>query len=134
MKQRRYQSLTSFIKRYSGGWKALAWHAWGNCLNEIVKPGKINVTGNFILDRALMVVEQNKIDLKFNSWSDGIFEKKNLTLRRTTNITKLTVDVLIGHAISHKRYLRNIEPSIDLCKTLLMDETTVYFVEVEFRI
>ncbi|RAW19847.1 hypothetical protein PC110_g23711 [Phytophthora cactorum] len=50
-----------------------------------------------------------------------------ISLRRRTNLTVLDDDVLVNRAVCNMSFLREQVPTIDLEKTILMDETAVYF-------
>ena len=50
----------------------------------------------------------------------------SLSLRRRTNLTTLSDEVLVGRAVSYMRYLRDLTPKMDKVHTVL-DETAVYF-------
>ncbi|GMF64688.1 unnamed protein product [Phytophthora lilii] len=51
----------------------------------------------------------------------------DLSLRRRTNLTVLTDEKLVARAVSYMRYLGELKPRMNLDKTVLMDETAVYF-------
>ena len=53
--------------------------------------------------------------------------RNGFSLRRLTNLTTLTDIQLIDRSVSYMSYLRFRLPFINLTKTLLMDETAVYF-------
>ncbi|GMF43675.1 unnamed protein product [Phytophthora fragariaefolia] len=60
-------------------------------------------------------------------WLNGFMRRYGLSLRRTTNLTVLTDDVLTDLAVS---FLSSLTPRIDGLSddhTILMDETAVYF-------
>ena len=57
----------------------------------------------------------------------GFMTRNGKSLRRTTNFTTLSDDVLVERAISFMICLQQLRLHINLAKTLLMDETSVYF-------
>ncbi|KAG3176853.1 hypothetical protein PC128_g17089 [Phytophthora cactorum] len=54
-------------------------------------------------------------------------QRNNLSLRRRTNLTTLTDEVLVDRAVSFMRFLQEHNPTMNLNKTVLMDETAIYF-------
>jgi DDE superfamily endonuclease len=89
---------------------------------------KIKVTRTFISERAIQLAQENNIELKATGpWLDGFMSRNNFSLRRTTNFTLLTDDILLSRAVSYMKFLRKHIRLISLSKTLLMDETAVYF-------
>jgi hypothetical protein len=44
-----------------------------------------------------------------------------------TNLTALTDDQLLQHAVDYIKYLQSRKDTLNLHKTLLMDETAVYY-------
>ncbi|KAG3009143.1 hypothetical protein PC119_g14004 [Phytophthora cactorum] len=50
-----------------------------------------------------------------------------LSLRRRTNLTTLSDDKLVDRAVSYMTFLQSAKPTMDLHRTILMDETAVYF-------
>ncbi|RAW33339.1 hypothetical protein PC110_g10353 [Phytophthora cactorum] len=50
-----------------------------------------------------------------------------VSLRRRTNLTILNDDIRVERAARYMSFLRDLEPTIDLEQTVLMDETAVYF-------
>lgn len=60
-------------------------------------------------------------------WLANFMTRFELSLRRRTNLTILTDDKLVSRAISYMRYLSGTKPSMNMEKTVLMDETAVYF-------
>ncbi|ETI30203.1 hypothetical protein F443_22678 [Phytophthora nicotianae P1569] len=50
-----------------------------------------------------------------------------LTLRKRTNLTTLGDDELVERAVSYMTYLGEHKPSMNRDRTILMDETAVYF-------
>ncbi|GMF28180.1 unnamed protein product [Phytophthora lilii] len=60
-------------------------------------------------------------------WVTWFMRRYGLSLRRRTNLTTLTDEVLVTRAISYMKYLRSAIPDMDFDRTVLMDETAVYF-------
>ncbi|EGZ28581.1 hypothetical protein PHYSODRAFT_309400 [Phytophthora sojae] len=54
-------------------------------------------------------------------------ERNNLRLRRRTNLTTLSDDVLVDRALAFMRFLQENKPTMNRDKTILMDETAIYF-------
>jgi hypothetical protein len=52
---------------------------------------------------------------------------QGFSLRQMTNLTILANEQLIQHAIDYMKYLQSQISSINLSKTILMDEMPVYF-------
>jgi hypothetical protein len=90
---------------------------------------KYKVTKAFIADRARMLAAENRKEgfKASNRWLIGFMDRFDFSLRRTTNLTTLTDDQLVGRAVDYMTYLHAKLPLINLSKTLLMDETAVYF-------
>ncbi|GMF89139.1 unnamed protein product [Phytophthora fragariaefolia] len=57
----------------------------------------------------------------------GFMQRYNLSLRRTTNLTTLTDDVLTDRAVHYMEYLSPRLDALSLDHTVHMDETAVYF-------
>ncbi|KAE9090297.1 hypothetical protein PF006_g25188, partial [Phytophthora fragariae] len=53
--------------------------------------------------------------------------RNNLTLRKRTNLTTLTYDVLVDRAVAFMKFLEDHKPQMNHERTILMDETAVYF-------
>ncbi|KAE9052173.1 hypothetical protein PR001_g757 [Phytophthora rubi] len=53
--------------------------------------------------------------------------RNNLTLRKRTNLTTLTDDVLVDRAEAFMKFLEDHKPQMNHERTILMDETAVYF-------
>lgn len=88
----------------------------------------MKVTRTFIADRARMIAEDQNIFLKATgNWISGFMSRHNLSLRRTTNLTILTNEQLVQRAVEYTSYLQRQKDVINHSKTLLMDETAVYF-------
>ncbi|KAG6963825.1 hypothetical protein JG688_00007973 [Phytophthora aleatoria] len=60
-------------------------------------------------------------------WVTGFTRRYGLSLRRRTNLATLTNEVLVDRAVSYMTYLQSALPAMDLDRTILMDETAVYF-------
>ncbi|KAG3104508.1 hypothetical protein PI125_g13584 [Phytophthora idaei] len=60
-------------------------------------------------------------------WVIGFMRLYGLSLRRTTNLTVLTDDVLTDRAVSFLSYLSEYMTDISEDHTVLMDETAIYF-------
>ncbi|KAG2790813.1 hypothetical protein PC129_g17254 [Phytophthora cactorum] len=54
-------------------------------------------------------------------------KRYGISPRRHTNLTTLDDATLVGHTVSYLKYLNELKPSINLERTVLMDETAVYF-------
>lgn len=98
--------------------------------DEIIEQriAKQKVTRAQIALRANELAKECGIDLSGSSrFVDGFLARHNFSLRRMTNLTTLTDETLIARAVSYMKYLGSILPTLDLNKTLLMDETAVFF-------
>ena len=74
------------------------------------------------------MAEENNIALMATgNWVTKFLRRNGFSLRRTTNLTTLTDDQLIQRAVDYMKYLRSRIDFVNLTKTLLMDETAVYF-------
>ena len=62
-----------------------------------------------------------------NSWCALFMKRFKLSLRRATNLTTLTDEMLIERCVSYMKFLQQTLQSIDLSRTLLMDEIAIYF-------
>ncbi|KAG3070656.1 hypothetical protein PC121_g9440 [Phytophthora cactorum] len=60
-------------------------------------------------------------------WVSNFMRRFEISLRRRTNLTVLDDDVLVNRAVCYMSFLREQVPTIDLEKTVLMDESVVYF-------
>lgn len=88
----------------------------------------IKITRSFISDRAIQLASDNSIELLATGrWVDGFMKRNNFSLRHATNLTTITESQLIQRAVDYLKYLRNRLQHINLSKTVLMDETAVYF-------
>lgn len=125
------KNQSSSMKRVSGGGRKTSLGDLEELiLDEILELRlmKVKVTRTFISDRAIDLARSNNIDLKATGrWVSGFMERNGLSLRRTTNFTTLSDEELIQRAVLYMNYLQNLLPYINPSKTLLMDETAVYF-------
>jgi hypothetical protein len=87
------------------------------------------VTRLWITDRAKMLaLEYNIEDFKAsNHWMNRFFERFGMSLRSATNLTTLTVDQLLSRAVDYLTNLRSKLDYMSISKTLLINETAVYF-------
>jgi hypothetical protein len=60
-------------------------------------------------------------------WITGFMRRYGLSLHRRTNLTTLSDDKLIDCAVSNMTFLHSAKSTMDLDRTILMDETAVYF-------
>ncbi|KAG3191610.1 hypothetical protein C6341_g1142 [Phytophthora cactorum] len=60
-------------------------------------------------------------------WVSNFMHRFEISLCRRTNLTVLDDDVLVNRAVCYMSFLREQVPTINLEKTVLMDETAVYF-------
>ncbi|KAG3236910.1 hypothetical protein PI124_g18086 [Phytophthora idaei] len=60
-------------------------------------------------------------------WVSNFMRRFEISLRRRANLTVLDDDVLMNRAVCYMSFLREQVPTIDLEKTVLMDETAAYF-------
>lgn len=75
-------------------------------------------------------LEANSSFKASSRWLDGFFKRNNLSLRRSTTLSKLTDDQIINRAVQYVKFVKNIDWSIyDERDVLIMDETAVYFGE-----
>jgi hypothetical protein len=89
---------------------------------------KVKVTRTFIADRARQLAEEHELELNGSAtWVTNFLKRNGFSLRRMTNLTTLTDDQLIQRAVDYMKYLQNRYAHLNLHKTLLMDETAVYF-------
>ena len=61
------------------------------------------------------------------TWCNLFMSRFKLSLRRRTNLTTLTEDTLIQRCVDYMAYLNFHKPAIRPERTLLMDETAIYF-------
>lgn len=106
----------------------------GGLENEIVdmitemRLQKEKVTRQWIVDAALRIGFMNEIELGGSQhWVTNFMRRNNLTLRRVTNLTTLADDEVIRRAVSYLQYLKSIQDNMCGERTILMDETAVYF-------
>lgn len=126
------RATPSSKKRAVGGGRKPALEGLEEILADEVIDLRINkykVTRAFIADRARMLAIDHGIDdfKASNKWLIGFMKRFEFSLRSCTNLTTLTDIQLIGRAVDYMTYLRAKIPHIDLSKTILMDETAVYF-------
>jgi hypothetical protein len=90
---------------------------------------KYKVTRAYIADWARMLAADHAIDdfKASNRWLIGFMNRFKFSLRSFTNLTTLTDFQVIGRAVDYMTYLQRKIPHIDLSKTILMDETAIYF-------
>ncbi|OWZ10219.1 Pogo transposable element [Phytophthora megakarya] len=62
-----------------------------------------------------------------SKWVDGFMHRYDLSLRRTTNLTVLTNDVLTDRAVCYMEFVKVRKDRLNMDHTVLMDETAVYF-------
>jgi hypothetical protein len=114
-----------------GGRKPVLGDFEGDIVTEILnlRLMKYKVTRQFIADRAMIIAEaSNFTTFKASGrWVSEFMERHGLSLRRATNLTTLTDDVLLNRAVDFMAYLQSRLQSIDRHHTVLMDETAVYF-------
>lgn len=60
-------------------------------------------------------------------WVTNFMKRHGFSLRRMTNLTTLTDDQLLQHAVDYMKYLQSRMANLNLQRTLMMDETAVYF-------
>lgn len=126
------RATPSIKKRATGGGRKPCLIGLEEILADEVVDLRINkykVTRAFIADRARMLACDHNIDdfKASNRWMLGFMSRFNFSLRSCTNLTTLTDVQLIGRAVDYMTYLRVKIPHINLSKTILMDETAVYF-------
>jgi len=89
---------------------------------------KMKVTRSFISDRATEIARENNIVLDgCQQWVTKFMRRYGFSLRRCTNLTTLTDEELVQRAVQYLTYLKLRLPNINIDKTLLMDETAIYF-------
>ena len=90
---------------------------------------KMKVSQSLVQAQAMSLARDAGIgDFKASStWCTSFMSRFKLSLRRTTNLTTLTDNQLIQRAVDYMKFLRQTLPTIALNRTLLMDETAVYF-------
>ncbi|KAG2788569.1 hypothetical protein PC129_g21287 [Phytophthora cactorum] len=60
-------------------------------------------------------------------WTDGFMARYRLSLRCTTNLTVLDDEELTDRAVNYLSFLTPKKPHMNLSRTVLMDETALYF-------
>ncbi|KAG3105409.1 hypothetical protein PI125_g13426 [Phytophthora idaei] len=60
-------------------------------------------------------------------WTGGFMAGYGLSLRRTTNLTVLDDEELTDRAVNYLSFLTAKKPHMNLSRTVLMDETALYF-------
>ncbi|KAG3112930.1 hypothetical protein PI125_g7806 [Phytophthora idaei] len=60
-------------------------------------------------------------------WTDGFMARYGLSLRRTTILTVLDDEELTDQAVNYLIFLTAKKPHMNLSRTVLMDETALYF-------
>jgi DDE superfamily endonuclease/Tc5 transposase DNA-binding domain len=60
-------------------------------------------------------------------WVASFMARNGFSLRRRTNLTTLTDDVLVDRALSYMKFLKIHKPEMNMDRTVLMDETAIYF-------
>lgn len=89
---------------------------------------KMKVSRKYISDRAVALSKEFNIKLKATgNWITGFMKRNGFTLRRTTNLTTLSDSDIILRAVNYMKYLKNRLPYLNIKKTLMMDETAVFF-------
>ncbi|ETI39825.1 hypothetical protein F443_14596, partial [Phytophthora nicotianae P1569] len=62
-----------------------------------------------------------------DQWVQNFMTHNNLTLQKRTNVTTLSDEILVERAVSYMQFLTLYKPTMNRDRTLLMDETAVYF-------
>lgn len=62
-----------------------------------------------------------------DKWMSGFMVRFGLSLRRTANLTVLDDEELTNQAVDYMAFLNDKKPLMNLSRTVLMDETAVYF-------
>ena len=92
---------------------------------------KEKVKREWIADKAREIFEGIETDgtqfVASPAWVSKFMRRNDLSLRRHTNLTVLSDEKLIDRAVSYMQYLANRVSDFDLDKTVLMDETAVFF-------
>lgn len=60
-------------------------------------------------------------------WVSSFMKRNGLSLRKVTNLTTLDDNTLLSRATSYMKFLGTHIPSMNIDRTILMDETAVYF-------
>ncbi|GMF12501.1 unnamed protein product [Phytophthora lilii] len=91
---------------------------------------KEKVSRDWIRDAGQRLAASELGDTDFvasDRWVNGFMRRYGLSLRRTTNLTVLTDDVLTDRAVSFLSYLTSRIDGLSDDHIILMDETAVYF-------
>ncbi|KAG3243806.1 hypothetical protein PI124_g11373 [Phytophthora idaei] len=95
---------------------------------------KEKVTRSWLASMALTLYASEAAELQSpppfaasDHWVSNFMRRFEISLRRRTNLTVLDDDVLVNRAVCYMSFLREQVPTIALEKTVLMDETAVYF-------
>ncbi|GMF21158.1 unnamed protein product [Phytophthora lilii] len=94
------------------------------------RSAKEKVSRDWIRDAGQRLAASELGDTDFiasDRWVNGFMRRYGLSLRRTTNLTVLTDDVLTDRAVSFLSYLTSRIDGLSDDHTILMDETAVYF-------
>ena len=101
----------------------------GLILEERQEGNRVN--GSLVKQWAVELAEEHQIE-NFSAscgWLDRFLQRNELSFRRVTNLTSLTMDELVQRAFRYMDFLQQkilIPPGIDHSHTVLMDETAVY--------
>ncbi|KAE9046831.1 hypothetical protein PR003_g235 [Phytophthora rubi] len=74
--------------------------------------------------------EEEEHPIRFTAsdpWVASFMQRNGLSLRRRTNLTTLTDDELVRRAVSFMSFLQKHKSEMRRDRTLLMDETAIYF-------
>ncbi|KAE8885310.1 hypothetical protein PF005_g26093 [Phytophthora fragariae] len=99
---------------------------------EKVSRSWIALTAIQLFQASRMEEEQEEDPIRFvvsDSWVHNFMARNNLTLRKRTNLTTLTDDVLVDHVVAFMKFLEDHKPHMNHERTILMDETSVYLEE-----
>jgi hypothetical protein len=112
-----------------GGRKSLLGDVEDILADEIIERRikKDKVTRKWIKNRAMELFEEDVQFKASEGWLDSFLERHEFSLRRRTNLTTLTDEQLLVRAVEYFKFLENFKRSTDLERTILMDETAVYF-------
>jgi len=131
-KREQIKSTTVTKKRLPGAGRKPALDGLEEMLaDEIVELRllKLKVTRSFIAMRGKMLALDAGLDAFKSSshWVTNFMKRHGFSLRRMTNLTTLTDDQLLQRAVDYMKYLQSRMANLNLQRTLLMDETAVYF-------
>lgn len=132
-KQKKIKNMNNDNRvRVTGAGRPILLGTLEECLYEKIielRIYKVKVTRSWIREQALLIANENGITtfLASNTWCDSFMERYRLSLRRITNLTLLSDEQLIQRTIEFMLYLNKMKLEINLEKTVLMDETSVYF-------